>query len=70
MDFQELSASAMKDAPPVMPWQAFAEWIHMTEEPQVVRGWLDRGYVPSLRIGKRLMVNIELFRKQLLDRED
>ncbi len=52
-----------------MPWQSFADWIGMGEEPIVVRTWLERGYLPSLKVGKRLMVNVALLTKELLDRD-
>ncbi|WP_256930670.1 DNA-binding protein [Pseudomonas sp. ABC1] len=56
-------------APPMMPWQAFADWIGMGEEPIVVRTWVERGYLPSLKVGRRLMVNVALLTKELLERE-
>jgi len=68
MDFQELTDSALKNAPPVLPWTVFADWIHV--EPGIVRGWYERGYLPTVRFGKHLMINVELFRKQLLEKED
>ena len=58
------------DYPPLMPWRKFADSIGMGEEHGVVRGWLDRGYLPAVTIGKRLMVNMVLLRKQLMERED
>lgn len=67
MDTQEITTAHTHNAPSLMPWQAFAEWIHMGDEPQVVRGWLDRGYIPSIRVGKRLMVNVKLLEQQLLE---
>lgn len=70
MDFQELDKETLRHAPPVMPWAKFAEWIQMGDEPIVVRGWLDRGYLPSVRLGKRLMVNVERFRQQLMEEEN
>lgn len=69
MDFQEVDSNTLLGAPPVLPWTLFADWIGLGDEPQVVRGWLDRGYLPSIRIGKRLMVNVELFRKELTEDE-
>lgn len=69
MNFQELNPELLREAPPVMPWVKFAEWIQMDDELQVVRGWIDRGYLPSIKIGKRLMINIELFKQQLTDSE-
>ena len=69
MDTQDITSEALKGSPSIMPWQAFAEWIQMGEEPEVVRGWIARGYIPSVRIGKRVMVNIRLFDQQLLEQE-
>ena len=56
-------------APPVMPWETFVEWIGMAEEPGVAKAWLDRGYIPTKKIGKRLMVNVALFTRRLLEEE-
>lgn len=67
MEFQDLTDSAFKNAPPVLPWAKFADWIGV--EPGIVRGWVDRGYLPTTRIGKHLLINVELFRKQLLEQE-
>ncbi|WP_338110576.1 DNA-binding protein [Pseudomonas indica] len=52
-----------------MPWQSFAEWIGMGDEPIVVRSWLERGYIPSLKVGRRLMVNVALLTRQLMEQE-
>lgn len=67
MEFQELTGNSLVAAPPIMPWQRFSDWIGV--EPGIVRGWLDRGYLPTHRIGKHLLVNVELLRKQLLEQE-
>lgn len=56
-------------APPLMPWQKFAEWIGMGDEPVVVRTWVERNYLPSLKVGKRTMVNVALLVRQLLEEE-
>lgn len=64
-----IQAQRLFGAPPLMPWQAFADWIGMNEEPQVVRAWLDRGYLPTVKIGKRVMVNVALLTKELLEKE-
>jgi hypothetical protein len=58
------------DFPPLMPWRKFADSIGMAEEHGVVRGWLDRGYLPAVTLGKRLMVNMILLRKQLTEGHD
>lgn len=44
------------DWPPLMPWRQFADWIR--EEHTVVRGWVDKGYLPCVKIGRRRLVNI------------
>jgi hypothetical protein len=69
MDTEGLDPQKLLGAPPLMPWQSFADWIGMGEEPIVVRTWLERGYLPSLKVGKRLMVNVALLTKELLDRD-
>ncbi|QSL95204.1 DNA-binding protein [Ectopseudomonas toyotomiensis] len=52
-----------------MPWQKFAEWIGMGDEPVVVRTWVERNYLPSQKVGKRTMVNVALLHQQLLEQE-
>lgn len=67
-EFEDLSAPSLAGSPPLLPWAKFADWIQI--EPGIVRGWMDRGYLPTFRIGKHVMVNVELLRKQLLEKED
>jgi hypothetical protein len=57
-------------SPPVLPWDKFADWIGMSDQPGVVQAWLARGYIPTVKIGKYLMVNVALYNKWLLERED
>jgi hypothetical protein len=57
-------------APPVMPWDQFCDWIGMGDQAGIVQAWLARGYIPTVKIGKYLMVNVALYHKQLLDRDD
>ncbi|TBV13205.1 DNA-binding protein [Stutzerimonas kirkiae] len=64
-----IDSQKLHGAPPMMPWQAFADWIGMGDEPIVVRTWVERGYLPSLKVGKRVMVNVALLTKELLERE-
>lgn len=51
--------------PVLMRWDLFADWVGVS--PDTVRGWLDRGYIPALTIGKHRMVNVALLSKQLLE---
>lgn len=69
MDFEQLPVPE-SDYPLLMPWRKFADSIGMAEEHGVVRGWIERGYLPTHTIGKRLMVNIVLLRKTLLELGD
>ncbi|WP_347878756.1 DNA-binding protein [Pseudomonas aeruginosa] len=38
--------------------------------PGRVRGWIDKGYLPTIRLGRHRMVNVALVVKQLLEQED
>lgn len=69
MDTEGLDPQKLIGCPPLMPWQSFAEWIGMGDEPIVVRSWLERGYIPSLKVGRRLMVNVALLTRQLMEQE-
>ena len=44
------------DWPPLMPWRQFAEWIR--EDPAIVRGWMDKGHLPTVKVGRRRLVNV------------
>jgi hypothetical protein len=69
MDTEGFDPQKLNGAPPMMPWPKFAEWIGMGDEPKVVRSWLERGYLPSKKVGKRTMVNVSLLIQQLLNEE-
>lgn len=60
----------LRGAPPIMPWRVFADWIGMGDEHGVVQAWCQRGYLPTYRIGKHVMVNIALLTKQLLEGDE
>jgi hypothetical protein len=69
MDTEGLDPQKLQGAPPLMPWPKFAEWIGMGDEPIVVRSWVERGYLPSKKVGKRTMVNVARLVQQLLEEE-
>lgn len=69
MDTEGFDPQKLNGAPPMMPWPKFAEWIGMGDEPVVVRSWVERGYLPSIKVGKRTMVNVSLLVQQLLNEE-
>jgi hypothetical protein len=49
--------------PPMMDWRAFSDWISV--EHSVVHMWLHRAYIPSVKIGRRRMVNLVQLVEQL-----
>jgi hypothetical protein len=64
---QPFDSSAIAPHVPVMTKLKFSELTCVPEG--VVEGWLDRGYVPSLVIGKHRLVNVALMFKQALDQQ-
>ncbi|MBD9675681.1 DNA-binding protein [Pseudomonas sp. PDM18] len=63
----KVSIEALKSAPVLMPWRKFASWIGMDEG--VVEGWIRVGYIPRIKIGNRVMVNVALLSRRLLEQE-
>jgi len=62
-----VSSDVLKGAPMLMPWRKFAVWIGMDEG--VVEGWIRVGYIPRIKIGNRVMVNVTLLNQRLLQGE-
>ncbi|MDO1592105.1 DNA-binding protein [Pseudomonas aeruginosa] len=42
----------------------------MGEDHETVRGWIRKGYLPAHKIGKHVMVNVALFTRQLMEKEE
>lgn len=53
--------------PPVMSWEGFAEWIRVDRG--VVKTWVELGHVPTLKIGKRRLINIFALVEQIRETE-
>lgn len=49
--------------PPLMAWPEFADWVHV--EHGVFQAWMDRDYIPTVKIGKRRLVNVVALVDQL-----
>ena len=47
---------------PIMTKDRFSDLSGVS--PEVLRGWLDRGYLPSMRIGKHRLINMVALVKQ------
>ena len=52
---------------PVMSRKKFAELVGVTED--TVTGWINRGYLPVVEIGKYRLVNLALLNKHALEQE-
>lgn len=59
--------SAMPSAAPIMTKARFAEISGLTEE--TLRGMIDRGYLPTLKVGKHRMINVARLTKECLDHD-
>jgi len=55
-------------ATPVMTQERFAQLTGLTEGQ--VRGMIEKGHLPSLKIGKPRMVNIAALSQDAMDKED
>lgn len=66
MEIQQLSM-VMVPSVPVMSAERFASLVGVTHD--VVRGWIDKGYIPSVPMGRWRLVNIALLTRELLERE-
>lgn len=53
-------------APVLLPMMSEARFCSLAGfDPGVVRGWVARGYLPTVRVGKRSAVNLVALQKQL-----
>ena len=53
---------------PVMTRERFAALVGVEEG--VVRGWIDKGYLPTLKVGKHRLVNLSRLHLDALETED
>ncbi|WP_426342807.1 hypothetical protein ACN9MZ_14600 [Pseudoduganella sp. S-14] len=63
--FEQLAS--MQLSIPLMTRESFAQAIGLP--PSVIIAQSERGYWPTVKIGKRVFVNVELVRKRALDAE-
>lgn len=64
MEAQQLFASVLVPPVPVMAMDRFAELVGVS--PGVVQGWVERGYLPTTKIGRYRLVNIALLTREAL----
>lgn len=53
--------------PPLVTRERFADMVGLPVG--VIVGFVNKGYVPTVSVGKYSLINLELLRKQCLDRE-
>lgn len=53
---------------PVMTRQRFCELSGVSEE--VARGWMQKGSVPTVKVGKRRLVNVAALTRVCLEEEE
>ena len=68
MESQQLLTSVVVPPVPVMAAERFAELVGVP--PDVVRGWIDKGYIPTTTIGRWRLVNIALLTRESLSVSD
>ncbi|ALP51651.1 hypothetical protein Tel_00015 [Candidatus Tenderia electrophaga] len=52
---------------PVMEKGKFADLVGV--DVGVVNGWIDKGYLPSMKLGKHRLVNIALLAEECMDQK-
>lgn len=52
---------------PLMTKNKFSELSGLSEE--IIRGMVDRGHLPSMKIGKHRMINIAVLQRECLEQE-
>lgn len=64
MESQQLLTSMVVPPVPVMAADRFAELVGVSSE--VVRGWIDKGYLPTMKIGRYRLVNLAALQREAL----
>lgn len=61
------SGSTISITPPYVTKQRFSELSGLQEE--VIRGMIDKGYLPTVKIGRYRLINLTLITKEALEQE-
>lgn len=61
------TSSASVNAGPLVTKKLFSQLTGLTEE--TIRGMIDRGHLPTVKVGKHRMVNVALITKEALEAE-
>lgn len=68
MESQQLLTSMVVPPVPVMAADRFAELVGVSSE--VVRGWIDKGYLSTMKIGRYRLVNLAALQREALQGGD
>ena len=63
----EIRANSLMAAGPVVTKRLYAQLSGHTEE--TIRGMVERGHLPTVKIGKHRMINLALLTKECLENE-
>jgi len=66
-DLQQNVQAAAVNPGPLVTKRLFSQLTGLTEE--TIRGMIDRGHLPTVKIGKHRMVNVALITKEALEAE-
>jgi len=64
VETHQILTSVVVPSVPVMAVERFAELIGL--DIGVVRGWIDKGYLPTLKIGRYRLVNVAALSREAL----
>lgn len=64
MESQQLLTSVVVPPVPLMAVDRFAELMGVSSD--VVRGWIDKGYLPTQKVGRYRLVNIAVLTREAL----
>ncbi|WP_445619174.1 DNA-binding protein [Kushneria sp. Sum13] len=67
MELNENTASVQPNVP-LMTQERFSQLSGLSEES--IRGMIHKGHLPSMKVGRRRLVNVALLSAQCLDAED
>lgn len=67
VDFNPPLSVAQLPSVPVMHREMFAQQVGVSLD--VVTGWINKGYIPVLEVGKYRLVNLALLNKIALEKE-
>lgn len=66
-EMRQLPMQTISATGPIVTKKLFSQLTGLTEE--TIRGMIERGYLPTVKLGKHRMVNVALLTKESLEQE-